>query len=85
MTWAIPHLMDMTVGEIMHYENYIKNVHIKDRLPNGPTTKFGKGNLDIDKNFNALSDIKYNGLFTLQIARSTSGNHIKEILQQKIN
>ena len=30
-----------------------------------------------------ISDIKYNGLFTLQIARSTSGNHIKEILSAK--
>lgn len=71
------------VGEIMHYENYIKNVHIKDRFLNGATTKLGKGNLDIDKNFKALSDIKYNGLFTLQIARSSSGNHIKEILSAK--
>ena len=52
----------------------IVNVHLKDRLINGPTVKFGSGNTDF-LSVLFLSEIKYNGNLIIQGARSDDGKH----------
>ncbi len=66
-------------SEIKTYGNYIKNVHIKDRHFKGTTVRLGEGNADFNEVFINLKNIKYNGNFILQTARSKKGLHKKEI------
>jgi hexulose-6-phosphate isomerase len=60
------------------YLNYIKNIHIKDRVLNGTTIRLGKGNWDYKKFFKLIRD-RYKGNFILQTARSKNNKHIEEI------
>jgi hexulose-6-phosphate isomerase len=61
------------------YFKYVKNIHIKDRLKNGPSVRLGNGNWDYISFFNILKKIKYNNNLILQTARSKNGNHVEEI------
>ena len=49
---------------------YIRNVHLKDRLKNGPSVRFGHGNANFKKLFFNLKKIKYSGALILQSSRS---------------
>ena len=59
------------IDEIKCYGSRIVNVHIKDRVLKGNTVPLGDGNTQFDKIFRELNNIKYDGNFILQTARST--------------
>lgn len=61
------------------YFKFVKNIHLKDRIKNGPTVRFGKGNANFRKMFNFLNKNKNNYDFTLQPARSNNNKDINEI------
>jgi len=56
-------------NELKILSKYITNIHIKDRLFNGPTVPLGKGNVDFDLFFKTLSTINYSGYLIIQGAR----------------
>ena len=69
--------------EFSFYGKYIKNIHLKDRLKNGPSVKFGNGNAKFRELFNQLKKINYKGTLIFQSARPMiKGNDLNEI---KIN
>jgi hexulose-6-phosphate isomerase len=68
--------------EIKLYGNYIKNIHIKDRIIFGKTVRLGYGNVNFEKFFRALKKKKYKGNFVMQTARSKNNKHFNEV---KIN
>ena len=55
--------------ELNILSKFISNIHIKDRLFDGPTVPLGKGNVNFDSFFHKLSEIKYSGTFIIQGAR----------------
>jgi sugar phosphate isomerase/epimerase len=67
-------------NEEKKYFKYVKNIHLKDRKKNGPTVRFGKGDVNFDKFFKYIK--KHNKFFdfNLQPARSITNQHIEEIL-----
>jgi len=65
------------------YFKYVKNIHIKDRLKNGPSVRLGNGNWDYISFFNILKKIKYNNNLILQTARAKNSNHVEEINYSK--
>jgi L-ribulose-5-phosphate 3-epimerase UlaE len=71
------------VSEEKIYFKYVKNIHIKDRLKNGPSVRLGSGNWDYLRFFNILKKIKYNNNLILQTARAKNGNHVEEINYSK--
>ena len=72
-----------TNEEFILYGKRILNIHIKDRLIGGNTVPLGEGNADFNKVSNNIRDIKYNGNFVLQTARSKDNNHVDAILKYK--
>lgn len=61
----------------------ILNVHIKDRILNGPTVCLGDGNADFPKIFKLLKNYNYNSDYILQTARAIDGNHAAPLLKYK--
>ena len=61
------------------YFKFVKNIHLKDRLKNGSTIRFGYGNANFKELFKFLFKNKINYNFTLQPARSKCNKDIKEI------
>lgn len=62
------------------YFDYVKNIHIKDRMKFGVTTRLGSGNWKYKEFFNFIKKINYKGLFILQTARSKNKDHLKELI-----
>jgi len=56
------------------YGDRIINVHIKDRLVNGPTVPLGQGDTDFAEIFKQLKLINYDGNLILQTARAEKNN-----------
>lgn len=69
-------------NEEKKYFKYVKNIHLKDRIKNSSTVRFGHGNANFKKMFIFLLKNKNNYDFNLQPARSRCNEDIKEI---KIN
>ena len=66
--------------EFKFCRKYIKNVHLKDRLKNGPSVRFGLGDANFKKLFKNLKKIKYSGALILQSSRSKKKNEdLKEL------
>ena len=63
--------------EFDSYGHRILNVHVKDRLINGPTVPLLSGNADFHLVFSKLFDSGYQGNLILQTARSLNGNHVQ--------
>ena len=62
---------------------YIKNVHLKDRVINGNSVRFGQGNANFYRLFSNLKKIRYNNALIFQSSRATrKGEDFKEL---KIN
>ena len=61
------------------YFKFVKNIHLKDRIKNGSTVRFGLGNADFKKMFIFLMKSKNHYDFNLQPARSKNNEDIKEI------
>ena len=74
---------DYDINKEKIYFKYVKNIHIKDRLKNGPSVRLGNGNWDYLSFFNILKKIKYNNNLILQTARVKNGNHVEEINYSK--
>ena len=55
--------------EINALDEFIVNVHVKDRIKFGGTVPLGSGDTDFDTVFDALRKINYSGDFILQAAR----------------
>ena len=62
--------------EIESYGDWIKNVHVKDRVLGGSTVPLGEGSADFETVFGTLASINYSGNFILQTARSSTGDHV---------
>ena len=60
------------------YAKYIKNIHLKDRILNGKTIRFGKGNVNFKKFFKLIKRYKYKDNLILQPARHKKF-HLKEL------
>ena len=69
-------------NEEKKYFKFVKNIHLKDRVKNGATVRFGHGNANFKKMFTFLIKNKNNYDFNLQPARSKNNEDIREI---KIN
>jgi hexulose-6-phosphate isomerase len=63
-------------SEIESYGDWIKNVHVKDRVLGGSTVPLGEGSADFETVFGTLASINYAGNFILQTARSSTGDHV---------
>ena len=68
--------------EFYYYGNYIKGIHIKDRILKSKTVRLGEGNVDFKLFFKLLKKIKYKNHIIFQTARSKSNNDVQEM---KIN
>jgi len=68
--------------EFYYYGNYIKGIHIKDRILKGKTVRLGEGDVDFKLFFKLLKKIKYKNHIIFQTARSKSNKDVQEI---KIN
>lgn len=66
-------------NEEKKYFRFVKNIHLKDRVKNGSTVRFGYGNANFKKMFTFLMKNKNNYDFNLQPARSKSNEDIREI------
>ncbi len=55
--------------EIQSLKPWLTNIHIKDRLYNGPTVALGTGDTDFNLIFSMLAKIKYDGQLIIQGAR----------------
>jgi len=67
--------------EFSVYSDRIINVHIKDRVYNGPSVKLGSGNVDFKNFFKELCKAKYHGNLILQTARSSTSNHQNTLVE----
>lgn len=65
--------------EFKNYFEYIKNIHIKDRVLNGTTVRLGKGNADFKKFFKNLKKYNYSNMLIYQTARSNQNKDIEEL------
>ncbi|WP_435151233.1 sugar phosphate isomerase/epimerase family protein [Candidatus Pelagibacter bacterium nBUS_44] len=75
--------LDFDINDEIEYFNYVKNIHIKDRLKNGSTVALGKGNWNYKKFSKAIRKIKYKGSYILQTARSKTRNDIEELIRNR--
>lgn len=66
-------------NEEKKYFRFVKNIHLKDRIKNGATVRFGQGNANFKKMFTFLIKDKNRYDFNLQPARSRNNEDIKEI------
>ena len=64
--------------------DYIRNVHVKDRIFGGSTVPLGTGSANFAKLFMGLKKINYQGGFTLQAARGEEGSEVKIIQEQTV-
>ncbi len=65
--------------EFKNYFEYIKNIHIKDRIYGGNTVRLGRGNANFKKFFKNLKKFKYKKMLIYQTARSQNNDDIGEI------
>jgi L-ribulose-5-phosphate 3-epimerase len=63
--------------EFEMYGLRIFNIHIKDRLLNGPTVPLGSGNANFKKVLDGIKQLNYEGNFIMQTARANYGQHCK--------
>jgi len=68
--------------EFYYYGNYIKGIHIKDRILKSRTVRLGDGNVDFKLFFKLLKKVKYKNHIIFQTARSQNNNDVQEM---KIN
>ena|SRR3989344_283331 len=68
--------------EITELGKLIFNVHIKDRLLNGPSVFLGSGNTNFEKVFETIAEIGYLGDFVLEAKRGNDNEEVKTIKSQ---
>jgi L-ribulose-5-phosphate 3-epimerase len=62
--------------EFAAYGSRVGSVHIKDRVRGGGTVPLGSGSADLPALFDALDRVGYQGMYTLQVARSQTGDEV---------
>ncbi len=70
--------------EFEYYGEWIKNVHIKDRIKFGKTVELGKGNANFEKIFRNLKICKYDGNLIMQTARDNNEQHSEALKRYKV-
>lgn len=68
--------------ELLSLDQYVYNVHIKDRMLGGATVELGLGSADFEAVFTSLRKINYTGSIILQAARNEDGKEIENIKKQ---
>lgn len=68
--------------EVTTLGDYIFNIHIKDRVFQGPTVQLGTGSADFNALFKGLQEIGYQYNFILQAARDIEGEEKENISRQ---
>ena len=68
--------------EITELGKLIFNIHIKDRLLNGPSVFLGSGNTNFEKVFETIAEIGYLGDFVLEAKRGNDNEEVKTIKSQ---
>jgi hexulose-6-phosphate isomerase len=66
-------------GEIDAYGDRIINIHVKDRRFGLSTVRLGDGDADFKTVTRLLSELKYQGNYILQTARSKDESHLDEL------
>ena len=66
-------------SEEFDYNEYIKNIHIKDRKYRGPTVPLGHGNVDFKLLIKQFEKYDYNYDFTFQVSPAQNDKHIERI------
>lgn len=69
--------------ELRSLNQYVYNVHIKDRIKGNGTVRLGTGSADFDSVFGTLKEIGYHRSFILQAARGKDGEE-KETISEYI-
>lgn len=69
--------------EEKNYFNYVKNIHIKDRILYSGSVQLGKGDYDFKKFINFLFSYNYTGNFTLQTAREPFHNDLQNLIENR--
>jgi len=64
------------IEEFKAYGHKITDLHIKDRLLNGPSVPLGTGNADFLKVFDLLLEYQYKGIIIFQVFRDDEGIEI---------
>ena len=62
--------------ELEEYGDFISDVHIKDRLLDGPSVMLGEGNANFKLFFDTLLTYEYKGIFIMQAYRDEEGVEI---------
>lgn len=65
--------------ELQSLNQYVYNVHIKDRIKGNGTVRLGTGSADFDSVFGTLKEIGYHRSFILQAARGRDGEEEETI------
>jgi hexulose-6-phosphate isomerase len=65
--------------EIPAYGSRIYNIHLKDRILNDTTVRFGTGDTDFKSFFDELKSFNYEGNFIFQSARAADESHAEEL------
>lgn len=68
--------------ELVSLNEFVYNVHIKDRVKGNGTVELGTGSADFDNVFHSLKDIGYKGSFIMQAARGEDGKEFENIKSQ---
>lgn len=71
------------VEELTVYGNYIKTLHIKDRLLNNGTKPLGTGSADFNSFFKMLAKLFYGGPIILQAAREQDGDEVNTAIKNR--
>ncbi|MEG1876544.1 MAG: sugar phosphate isomerase/epimerase [Lachnospiraceae bacterium] len=69
--------------ELLSLNQYVYNVHIKDRIYGGTSVPLGTGSADMKEVFASLKQIEYKGSIILQAARGEDGREEENIREQK--
>jgi len=72
--------MGYDINDEKIYFNKVYNIHIKDRIYNGPTVKLGHGDCNFQKLFKILKKINYKKNLILQTAKTLKNREVEEIL-----
>lgn len=70
--------------ELFAYGNYIKTLHIKDRLLNNGTKPLGTGSADFKSFFKEFNKLRFTGPIIMQAAREEEGKEMETAIKNRI-
>ncbi len=69
-----------SLDDEIKYFNYVKNIHIKDKLFKGKSIRLGEGNYNFELFFSYYKKLNRKIDINLQTARAKNGKHVQEVL-----